>query len=110
MAQSRRRRLPRGSPEEHRRGHETENHTSDDGDFKLIEKRYGDVWVLNDIERASAVIEGITGDKPQYLRPPDGDLWPALPEKIEAHSYHVMTKSTVAPPALRDVIRKITSA
>jgi peptidoglycan/xylan/chitin deacetylase (PgdA/CDA1 family) len=73
--------------EEHRRGHEIENHTYGHGDFKLMEKRYGDVWILNDIERASAVIEGITGGKPQYLRPLDWDIWPALQEKTEAHGY-----------------------
>ena len=89
--------------EEHRRGHEIENHTYGHGDFKLMEKRYGDAWILNDIERASTVIQGITGAKPQYLRPPDWDIWPALQEKIEARGYHVMTKSTAVPPALRDV-------
>jgi peptidoglycan/xylan/chitin deacetylase (PgdA/CDA1 family) len=89
--------------EEHRRGHEIENHTYGHGDFKLMEKRYGDAWILNDIDRASVVIEGITGTKPKYLRPPDWDIWPALQQKIEARGYHVMTKSTAVPAALRDV-------
>jgi peptidoglycan-N-acetylglucosamine deacetylase len=89
--------------EEQRRGHEIENHTYGHGDFKLMEKRYGDAWILNDIERASAVIQGITRAKPQYLRPPDWDIWPALQQKIEARGYHVMAKSTAVPPQLRDV-------
>jgi len=89
--------------EEHRRGHEIENHTYGHGDFRLMEKRYGDAWILNDIERASTVIEGITSAKLQCLRPPDWDIWQALQEKIQARGYHVMTKSSTVPPALRDV-------
>jgi peptidoglycan-N-acetylglucosamine deacetylase len=89
--------------EEHRRGHEIENHTYGHGDFRLMEKRYGDAWILNDIERASTVIQGITGSRPRDLRPPDWDIWPALEAKIEAQGYHVMTRSGSAPAALRDV-------
>lgn len=92
-----------GAEAEHRRGEEIENHTYGHGDFRLMEKRYGDAWILRDIARASTVIEGITGTKPQYLRPPDWDIWPALQEKIEAQGYRVMTKSRSVPPQLRDV-------
>ncbi|MGH9355060.1 MAG: polysaccharide deacetylase family protein [Terriglobia bacterium] len=89
--------------EEHRRGHDIENHTYGHGDFRLMERRYGDAWILNDIDRASRMIQGITDIKPAYLRPPDWDIWPALQKKIEARGYRVMTKSHTAPPALRDV-------
>jgi peptidoglycan/xylan/chitin deacetylase (PgdA/CDA1 family) len=89
--------------EEHRRGHEIENHTYGHGDFRLMEKRYGDAWILNDIERASVVIDGITGSRPRDLRPPDWDIWPALQAKIEAQGYHVMTRSRSVPAVLRDV-------
>ena len=89
--------------EEHRRGHEIENHTYGHGDFRVMEKRYGEQWILNDIERASAIIQKITGDKPTYLRPPDWTIWPELQKKIEARGYHVMTKSTAVGPVLRDV-------
>jgi peptidoglycan/xylan/chitin deacetylase (PgdA/CDA1 family) len=89
--------------EEHRRGHEIENHTYGHGDFRLMERRYGDAWILNDIDRASTVIEGITGTRPHDLRPPDWDIWPALQAKIEARGYHVMTRSTSVPAVLRDV-------
>lgn len=92
-----------GAVEEHRRGHEIENHTYGHGDFRLMEKRYGDQWILNDIARASTVIEAITGSKPRCLRPPDWDIWPALQAKIEAQGYHVMTRSRAAPAVLRDV-------
>jgi peptidoglycan/xylan/chitin deacetylase (PgdA/CDA1 family) len=89
--------------EEHRRGHEIENHTYGHGNFRLMTKRYGEEWVLNDIDRASIFIQKITGDKPTYLRPPDWTVWPELEKKIEARGYHVMTKSGTVPAALRDV-------
>lgn len=92
-----------GAEEEQRRGEEIENHTYGHGDFRLMEKRYGDAWILNDIARASAVIQGITGTRPGFLRPPDWDIWPALQQKIEARGYRVMTKSHRVPPELRDV-------
>jgi len=89
--------------EEHRRGHEIENHTYGHGDFRLMVKRYGEDWVLNDIARASKVIESISGEKPTYLRPPDWSIWPGLEKKIEARGYHLMTRSGAVPPARRDV-------
>ena len=89
--------------EEHRRGHEIENHTFGHGDFRLMVKRYGEEWVLNDIDKASTVIQSITGVKPTYLRPPDWTIWPELQKKIEARGYHVMTRSREVPASLRDV-------
>jgi len=89
--------------EEHRRGHEIENHTYGHGDFRVMVKRYGEEWVLNDIEHASAIIQSITSLKPAYLRPPDWTIWPEIQQKIEARGYHVMTKSTAVAAALRDV-------
>ena len=89
--------------EEHRRGHEIENHTFGHGDFRPMVKRYGEDWVLNDIDKASTVIQSITGVKPSYVRPPDWTIWPELQKKIEARGYHVMTRSKDVPPAMRDV-------
>jgi peptidoglycan/xylan/chitin deacetylase (PgdA/CDA1 family) len=89
--------------EEHRRGHEIENHTYGHGDFGLMQKRYGEAWVLDDVERASRAIQAITGVRPAYLRPPNWHIWPELQAKIEARGYRVMTKSKSVPPALRDV-------
>ena len=89
--------------EEHRRGHEIENHTFGHGDFRLMVKRYGEDWVLTDIDKASTIIQSVTGVKPSYLRPPDWTIWPELQKKIEARGYHVMTRSRDVPPARRDV-------
>src|SRR5271157_5533046 len=89
--------------EEHRRGHEIENHTYGHGNFRLMQKRFGEDWILNDIDRASRTIEPITGAKPHYLRPPDWEIWPELAQRIEARGYHIMSKSTTLLPVLRDV-------
>lgn len=89
--------------QEHRDGDEIENHTYGHGDFRLMEKRYGDAWILADIDRASRAIESITGVRPEFVRPPDWDIWPALATKIEAHGYRVMTKANSVPPPLRDL-------
>ena len=92
--------------EEHRRGHEIENHTYGHGPFSKMAKRYGETWVLNDIDRASRIIQSVTGVRPRYVRPPDWDVWETLREKIEARGYHLMTKSkgdVSEAPALEDV-------
>lgn len=92
-----------GAEAEIKQGDEIENHTYGHGDFRLMEKRYGDAWILKDIARCSVIIQQMTGTRPRFLRPPDWDVWPALREKIEAQGYRVMTKSRSVPPALRDV-------
>jgi peptidoglycan/xylan/chitin deacetylase (PgdA/CDA1 family) len=92
--------------EEHRRGHEIENHTYGHGPFSKMAKRYGENWVLNDIDRASRIIQSVTGVRPRYVRPPEWDVWETLREKIEARGYHLMTKSkgdVSEAPAFEDV-------
>ncbi len=92
--------------EEHRRGHEIENHTYGHGPFSKMAKRYGEDWILKDIDRASRIIQSVTGVRPQYVRPPDWDIWEALRKKIEARGYHIMTKTkgdVSEAPALEDV-------
>jgi peptidoglycan/xylan/chitin deacetylase (PgdA/CDA1 family) len=79
--------------EEHRRGHEIENHTYGHGDFRRMKKRYGEEWILNDIDKASRVIQSVTGEKPKYLRPPDWSIWKELQDRIESRGYHVMTRT-----------------
>jgi peptidoglycan/xylan/chitin deacetylase (PgdA/CDA1 family) len=78
--------------EEHRRGHEIENHTFGHGDFRRMSRRYGEAWILNDIDKASRVIQAVTGERPEYVRPPDWTIWPELQERIQARGYFVMTK------------------
>jgi peptidoglycan/xylan/chitin deacetylase (PgdA/CDA1 family) len=89
--------------DEHRRGHEIENHTYGHGDVRLMAKRYGEAWVLDDADRASRAIQAITSARPAYLRPPNWHVWPELQVKIKERGYRVMTKSAAVPAALRDV-------
>jgi peptidoglycan-N-acetylglucosamine deacetylase len=79
--------------EEQRMGMEIENHTYGHGDFKKMKQRYGEAWILKDIDRCSRAVESVTGQKPRYLRPPDWDIWPELQKQVEARGYRVMTKS-----------------
>lgn len=85
--------------EEHRRGHEIENHTYGHGDFRLMSRRYGEAWILNDIDKASRIIQSVTGQRPEYVRPPDWDIWPELQDRIQARGYFVMTKLVGHGPA-----------
>ena len=89
--------------EEHRRGHEIENHTYGHGAFHLMKKRYGEEWILSDIEKGSRIVQSVTGARPKYLRPPDWDIWDEMEKRIESQGYRVMTKSSSVPSALRDV-------
>ena len=89
--------------EEHRRGHEIENHTYGHGDFRHMKARYGEEWVLNDLDRASRTIQAITGVRPVYVRPPDWIIWPEIAQHIEARGYRLMSKSADLPLARRDV-------
>jgi peptidoglycan/xylan/chitin deacetylase (PgdA/CDA1 family) len=89
--------------EEHRLGHEIENHTYGHGNFRVMKARYGEQWILNDLDRANRTITSITGAKALYVRPPDWEIWAELAQKIEARGYHLMGKSTSLPPARRDV-------
>jgi peptidoglycan-N-acetylglucosamine deacetylase len=89
--------------EEHRRGHEIENHTYGHGDFRQMNRRFGEAWIMADIEKCSKIIQSTTGTRPRYLRPPDWDIWPELQQRIQAAGYHVMSKSSSYPPNLRDV-------
>ena len=68
-----------------------------------MDRRYGEAWIMADIEKGSRIIQSVTGARPRFLRPPDWDIWPELQQRIEAAGYHVMSKSSAYPPDLRDV-------
>src|SRR3989338_11044989 len=65
------------------RGHQIENHTYGHGAFRAMARRYGEEWVQKDIERASRVIEELTGRRPYFVRPPEWSVWKDLREQIE---------------------------
>lgn len=76
----------------HRRGHEIENHTFGHGPFGLMRDRYGEEWILKDIDKASAIIQSVTGARPKYVRPPNWTIWQELRKQIESRGYKVMVK------------------
>ncbi|MDP3963880.1 MAG: polysaccharide deacetylase family protein [bacterium] len=78
----------------HQRGHEIENHTYGHGAFRAMSDRYGEEWIFNDIEKASARIEALTGRRPTIVRPPEWSIWEDMRMKLEARGYRVATKST----------------
>ena len=84
-------------------GHELENHTWTHLDLRIEAKKKGDAAVLEDVEHGARAIEGVTGAKPKYLRPPDWDLPSDLRHQVEARGFRVMTISTENPVAVRDI-------
>jgi peptidoglycan/xylan/chitin deacetylase (PgdA/CDA1 family) len=86
-----------------KRGHEIENHTFSHLQLRTAEKRYGDDWVLNDIDHGAAVIRPVTNTPSHYLRPPNWVMWPELQKKLESRGYTVLSIAGNKPAALRDV-------
>ncbi len=87
-----------------RRGHEIEDHSYSHVQFRLFAKQHGgDAGVIADVDRASALIKGVTGRPASFVRPPDWITWKELDRQLEARGYRVMNISAENPPALRDV-------
>ncbi len=86
-----------------RRGHEIENHTYSHANLRIAERKKGEAWVLNDVERGAEVVEAVTGSKPLYLRPPDWELTDDARRDLEKRGFRILTISSENPVALRDV-------
>jgi peptidoglycan/xylan/chitin deacetylase (PgdA/CDA1 family) len=86
-----------------RRGHELENHTFSHLNLERQEKREGLPWVLEDVDKESKLLEGLTGKRPRFVRPPDWLLSEEARRQLQSRGYQVMTIYSEAPPALRDV-------
>jgi len=86
-----------------RRGHEIENHTFSHVSLISAEKKNGDAWVDTDVERASGLIQQLTGSKPSFLRAPSWVMDAEQRGRMEAKGYRVMTISGRIAPELRDV-------
>ena len=86
-----------------RRGHEIENHTYSHENLRIAERKKGEAWALNDVERGAGAVEAVTGSKPLYLRPPDWDLTVDERRDLEKRGFHILTISSENPVALRDI-------
>src|SRR5512142_1347854 len=81
-------------------GHEIENHTYSHAELRTAERKKGEQWVLNDVERGAQVIQAVTGSQPTSLRPPDWILPDDARRDIEKRGFRVLTISTENPVGL----------
>jgi peptidoglycan/xylan/chitin deacetylase (PgdA/CDA1 family) len=86
-----------------RRGHELENHTFSHLNLEKQERHEGLPWVLEDVDKESKLLEGLTGKRPRFIRPPDWLLSEDARKQLQSRGYQVMTITSDAPVALRDV-------
>lgn len=86
-----------------RRGDELEDHTYSHLELRSAEKKNGEKWVMQDVERGAQAIKAITGVEPRYLRPPDWIISQDARRDLEREGYRVLTISSQNPMALRDV-------
>lgn len=86
-----------------RRGHEIENHTYSHVMLPAAERKYGEGWALADVDRASWLIQDVTGSRPIFVRPPSWVIREQQRRELESHGYHIMSLSGHTAPAVRDV-------
>ena len=86
-----------------RSGHELEDHTFSHIELRGAERKRGEQWVIEDVDRAAQAIKAVTGVQPRYVRAPDWTISDDARRDLEREGYHVLTISTKNPIALRDV-------
>lgn len=86
-----------------RRGHELEDHTYSHLELRSAEKKNGEPWVMDDVDRGAQAIKAVTGSRPRYVRPPDWIIANDARRDLEQQGYRVLTISAENPMALRDV-------
>jgi len=86
-----------------RRGHELEDHTYSHVELRSAEKKNGEQWVRQDVDRGAQAIRAVTGSQPRYVRPPDWIITEDARRDLEHEGYRVLTISPENPVALRDV-------
>jgi peptidoglycan/xylan/chitin deacetylase (PgdA/CDA1 family) len=86
-----------------KRGHELEDHTYSHAELRSAERKNGEPWVLEDVDKGAKAIKAVTGTQPRYVRPPDWSLSDDSRRDLERRGYHVLTISSQNPLALRDI-------
>jgi peptidoglycan/xylan/chitin deacetylase (PgdA/CDA1 family) len=86
-----------------RRGHELEDHTYSHVELRSAERKNGEQWVIDDVDRGARVIKAVTGTQPLYVRPPDWIIPDDARRDLEREGYRMLTISSENPMALRDV-------
>jgi len=86
-----------------RSGHELEDHTFSHIELRSAERKWGEQWVVEDVDRGAQAIKAITGVLPRYVRAPDWTISDDARRDLEREGYHLLTISNQNPIALRDV-------
>ena len=86
-----------------KRGHELEDHTYSHIELRTAERKNGEHWVREDVDRGAQAIKAVTGAEPRYVRPPDWIITSDARRDLEQHGYRVLTISSENPMAMRDV-------
>lgn len=86
-----------------RDGYELEDHTYSHIELRTAERKRGEQWVLEDVNRGADAIKAVTGTHPRFLRSPDWILPDDARRDLERQGYSVLSISSENPIALRDV-------
>lgn len=86
-----------------RRGHELEDHTYSHVELRSAERKNGEPWVRQDVNRGAQAIKAVTGSEPRYVRPPDWIITADARRDLEHQGYKVLSISSENPMPLRDV-------
>jgi peptidoglycan/xylan/chitin deacetylase (PgdA/CDA1 family) len=86
-----------------RQGYELEDHTYSHLELRTAERKRGEQWVLDDVNRGAQAIKAITGTQPRYLRSPDWILPEDARRDLEREGYSVLSISSENPMARRDI-------
>jgi peptidoglycan/xylan/chitin deacetylase (PgdA/CDA1 family) len=86
-----------------RDGYELEDHTYSHVELRTAERKRGEPWVIDDVNRGAQAIKALTGVKPEYVRPPDWIITDDARRDLEHQGYRLLTISSENPIALRDV-------
>lgn len=84
-------------------GQELEDHTFSHVELRTAEKKHGEQWVIDDVDRGAEAIKKVTGSEPRYVRPPDWVLTDDARRDLEHKGYRLLTISSENPVALRDI-------
>lgn len=86
-----------------RHGHELEDHTYSHIELRGAERKWGEQWVLSDVDRGAQAIKAVTGSQPRYLRAPDWSIFDDARRDLEREGYHLLSISSQNPVVLRDI-------
>jgi peptidoglycan/xylan/chitin deacetylase (PgdA/CDA1 family) len=85
------------------RGYELEDHTFSHLELRSAQRKWGEQWVIGDVNRGAQAIKAVTGIQPHYLRAPDWAISDEARRDLERQGYYLLTITRENPLALRDV-------